>query len=122
MPSYRNGYRVAKLEEKRKEIKETNTFLPPNLRSDEPSLSPAIQRSEISRVALLSGILLRDSSIPQDATEIPAMRALDCDLHDKPKFERLHTDDVTLFWSAGKEKIGVQEGVDAARDLGRKSV
>jgi hypothetical protein len=87
MPSCRDGYRVAKLEEERKEIKKINTSLPPNLRSDEPSLSPAIQRSKISRVALLSGILLRDSSIPKDATEIPAMRALDSDLHDKPKFE-----------------------------------
>jgi hypothetical protein len=86
-------------------------------------LSPAIQRSEIFRVALLSGILLRDSSIPQDATEIPAMRALDSDLHDKPKFERLRTDDVTLILECRKKKrLESKEGVDAARDLGGKSV
>jgi len=38
---------------------------------------------------------------PRNATEIPAMRAFDSDLHDKPKFARLH-------WRR-HSKSGVQE-------------
>jgi len=95
----RNGYTVVNLgdeeeeeeEEERKKkwkARRSKTLLPPVLRSDEPALSPGIQRSEFSGVALLSRMLLRDSPIPQDATEIPAMRAFDSDLHDKPKLAR----------------------------------
>jgi hypothetical protein len=43
-------------------------------------------RPKFLEFALLSGMLLHDSPTPQDATEIPAMRAFDCDLHNKPKF------------------------------------
>jgi hypothetical protein len=87
----RNGYTVVNLEdeeEEKRKARRSKTLLPPVLRSDEPALSPEIQQSEVSRVALLSRMLPRDSPIPQDATEIPAMRAFDSDLHDKPKLER----------------------------------